>query len=138
MSQLLPAPARSLLSFGFDETNLAAGATNSAMSGIGASTQGEYLPYPFSVVGIGVAGNADVTQGSVTFEATIDGAGTGLTAVVNTTNVRNKGTTQAAGLDTSTGGRVGCRFTSTADLLPAGSTEYDVQVYVLADISSLT
>jgi len=128
---------RTLLGFGFDETNLAASATNSPMSGLGASTQGDLVPFPFSIVAISAVGNADVTQGSVTFEATLDGGGTGLTAVINTTNPRQKATTQAAGLDSATSGRVGARFTSSADLLPAGSTEYEVYVFVLADMSGV-
>jgi hypothetical protein len=138
MSVLIPPTTRSLIPYGFDEVNAAAGATNSPMSGLGASTQGDLLPFPFSVVGISAVGNADCTQGSITFEATIDGAGTGLTAVIDTTNVRQKATTQAPGLDTAASGKIGARFTSTANLLPAGSTEYEVFVYVVADISSVS
>lgn len=108
------------------------------MSGLGASSEGDYVPFPFSVVGIGARGNADCTQGSITFEAMLDGAGTGLTAVIDTTNPRQKGTTQAAGLDAvATGGRVHCRYTTTANFLPTGSTEYEVYVYVLADMTGV-
>lgn len=138
MSQLLNPNIRTLLGFGFDDVNIAASATNTAMSGLGASSEGDYIPFPFSVVGIGVRANADCTAGSATFEAMIDGVGTGLTAVIDATNPRQKGTTQAAGLDSvASGGRVHCRYTTTAGFLPTGSTEYEVYIYVLADMSSV-
>lgn len=138
MSQLLGLNTRTMLGFGFDDTNVAANATNTAMSGLGASSEGDYVPFPFSVVGIAVRGNADCTQGSATFEAMIDGVGTGLTAVIDTTNPRQKGTTQAAGLDAvAAAGRVHCRYTTTANFLPTGSTEYEVYIYVLADMSAV-
>lgn len=139
MSAFLPMPTKTFLGFGFDDTNVAASATNTAMSGLGASSEGDFIPFPFSVIGIGVRGNADCTQGSITFEAMLDGSGTGLTAVIDTTNPRQKGTTQAAGLDASaaSGGRVHCRYTTTANFLPTGSTEYEVYVYIVADMSSV-
>lgn len=139
MSQFLRPTVRSLMGFGFDDTNVAASATNSNMAGLGGSNEGDYIPFAFSVVGIGARGNADCTQGSITFEAVLDGTGSGLTAVIDTTNPRQKGTTQAAGLDAvAAAGRVGCRYTTTADFLPTGSTEYEVYIYVLADISGIT
>jgi hypothetical protein len=129
---------RTLLGFGFDDTNVAASQTNTAMSGLGASSEGDYIPFPFSVVGIGVRANADCTAGSFTAEAMIDGVGTGLTAVIDTTNPRQKGTTQAAGLDAVTaGGRIGCRYTTTAGFLPTGSTEYEVYIYLLVDMAGV-
>lgn len=131
--------ARTLLPFGFDEVNIAQNQTNVAMSGLGASSEGDFVPFPFSVVGISARANADVTVGSITVEAMLDGAGTGLTCVLDTTNPRQKGTTQAAGLDASgaSGGRVHARYTTSAVLLPTGSAEVEVIVYVLADMSSV-
>jgi hypothetical protein len=128
-----------LLSFGFDDTNVAASVTNQAMSGLGGSTEGDYIPWSFSVIGISVRGNADCTAGSATFEPLIDGVATGLTAVIDTTNPRQKGTTQASGLDTAVGGgRISCRYTTTAGFLPTGSTEYEVYVFVLVDMTGVT
>jgi hypothetical protein len=129
---------RTLLGFGFDDVNIAASVTNQAMSGLGASSEGDFVPFPLSVVGIAARGNADVTAGSITFEAMLDGVGTGLTCVIDTTNPRQKGTTQAAGLDAAAnGGRIHCRYTTNAGFLPTGSTEYEVYVYVVADMTGL-
>jgi hypothetical protein len=128
-----------LLGFGFDDTNIAASQTNVAMSGLGASTEGDYIPWSFSVIGVSVRGNADCTAGTATFEPMIDGVGTGLTAVVSTTNPRQVGATQASGLDTATGGgRISCRYTTNAGFLPTGSTEYEVIVFVLVDMTGVT
>lgn len=139
MSHLYALNTRTLLGFGFDDVNVAASQTNVALSGLGASTEGDFVPYPFSVVGIGVRANADCTAGSFTCEAMLDGVGTGLTAVIDTTNPRQKGTTRAAGVSSSgvTGGRIGARYTTTAGFLPTGTTEYEVYVYILADMSAV-
>lgn len=138
MSHINLLNTRTLLAFGFDDVNVVASSTNTAMSGLGGSSEGDYVPFPFSVVGIGVRANADCTAGSFTCEAMLDGVGTGLTAVIDTTSPRQKGTTQAAGLDAVTaGGRIGCRYTTTAGFLPSGSTEYEVYVYILADMGAV-
>lgn len=138
MSSLETLNTRTLLGFGFDDVNVTASQTNVAMSGLGASNEGDFVPFPFSVVGIGVRANADCTAGSFTCEAMLDGAATGLTAVIDTTNPRQKGTTQAAGLDAVTaGGRIGCRYTTSGTFAPSGSTEYEVYVYILADMSGV-
>lgn len=130
--------AEQLVVAGFDETNIATGATNTAMSGLGASTEGQPIPFPFSIVGISVRSNADVTQGSIAVEAMLDGAATGLIATLDTTNVRVHSATQARGLDAvgRGGGRVGARYTTT-NLLPTGSAEIEVFVYVLAELAEI-
>lgn len=120
---------------GYDDTNIGAGAANLAMSGLGASSEGDFLPFPFAIVGISVRANADVTQGTVTVEAVRDGVATGLTAVLNTVNPRQKGTTQAVG--TMTTGRISARYSTSGDLLPAGTTEIEVYVFAVADLSGV-
>lgn len=138
MSTISDLNTRTLLPFGYDDVNVAAGATNQAMSGLGGSSDGDFVPFPFSVVGISVRANADCTAGSFTAEAMLDGVGTGLTVVIDTTNPRQNATKQAAGLDSvATSGRIHCRYTTTAGFLPTGSTEYEVFIFLLADMSSV-
>jgi hypothetical protein len=136
---ILGRPAiRSVFGVGFDDTNVAAGVTNQAMSGLGGSSEGDLIPFAFSIIGISVRGNADCTAGSATFEAMLDGVATGLTAVIDTTNPRQKATTQRTGVNAVTaGGRVHCRYTTTAGFLPAGSTEYEVFIFVAINMAGI-
>lgn len=136
-SSVSAADGLAIVGFGFDETNLAAGVTAEAMGGIGASDEGWFVPFPFSIVGIGARSNADITQGVVSFEVLLDGVATGFGTALSTSAERENGATQAAGTDSASSGRVGLQFTSSANLLPAGSAEMEVYVYVLVDFSAV-
>jgi hypothetical protein len=84
-----------------------------------------------SVIGIVVYSNAARADGTLTVDATIDGAVTGLTAVLNAGATQTKATTQAKGLDTFTAGqRIGVKITTDANWLPITA---DITVSVLIE-----
>jgi hypothetical protein len=90
------------------------------------------MPLAGSVVGIIVYTNEARTAGTLTVEATINGTGTGLTAVLDGTNTTTKLTTQAIGADTFTAGqRLGVKIT-TASWTP---TTADIDVSLLVTLA---
>lgn len=80
-------------SFGYFQDNVAASQTNVALSN-GMSTRGYAAPRAGSVLAIVVKSNEARTAGTLTVEVTVNGAGIGLTAVLDGTNTTFKATTQ--------------------------------------------
>ncbi len=72
-----------------------------------------------SVLGIVVYSNEARTAGTATVEVTINGTGTGLTAVLNGTDTQTAVATQAKDTDTFTAGqRIGVQITTSSDWAP--------------------
>lgn len=91
-----------------------------------------------SVTGIVVRSSQARAGGSLTCEATVAGAGTGLTAVLDGSNTTFKATTQAAAVDAFVAGDlIGVRFTATTDWAPGtADVTVMVEVTVVSDIAS--
>lgn len=84
-----------------------------------------------SIIGISVYSNESWLSGSLTVDATIDGAVTSLTAVLNAGATQTKVTTQAKDSDTFTAGqRIGVKITTTGDWTPITA---DITVGVLIE-----
>ncbi len=105
------------------QENVVASQTNVVLNlfdGGGATTRASRLAVrPGSITGIVVRSNAARAAGTLTVEALINGAGTGLTAVLDGTNTTAKATTQVTGLDTyAAAAELGVRLTTDAGWLP--------------------
>ena len=99
---------------------------------LGSSDNSEIVvPYAGSIVGITVASNAARTGGNLTVEATINGTGTGLTALINVSDPQYRYTTQAKDTDTFSAGDLLGVTISTAN--PWGPTTADVVVTVIVE-----
>lgn len=84
-----------------------------------------------SVIGITVYSNEARSAGTLTVEVTIDGVGTGLTAVLDVTNPSLKVTTQAKDTDQFTAGqRIGATLTTDGTWAPVTA---DITVVVLIE-----
>lgn len=84
-----------------------------------------------SVLGVVVRSTEARTVGTLTAEATINGAATGLTAVLDGTNTTVKATTQAKDADAfAAGDQIGVTITTSADWAPATA---DVTVELLVE-----
>ena len=114
-------PVRTQLGQWFQD-NVAASQTNVALeTGIGtAGTRFHHHAIrPGSVTGIVVYTNEARVAGTLTVEVTINGIGTGLTAVLDGTNTGTKASTQALLLDTFVAGdRIGVRLTTDGSWSP--------------------
>jgi hypothetical protein len=113
----------------WNQDNVAASQTNVALTIYGGTTHDHInTTRAGSVTGIVVESNTARTAGTATFEVTINGTGTGLTAVLDGTNTTKKATTQAVGLDTYVAGdAIGVRVTTDGAWSP---TTADVQCSV--------
>lgn len=128
-SQNISNAAARLLLGQWHQDNVAASQTNVALELYGVTNHTERITTRAgSVTGIVVWSNAARAAGTLTVEPTIDGTGTGLTAVLDGTNTTMKVTTQATGLDTYTAGqRIGAIITTDGSWSP---TSADIQVEV--------
>lgn len=116
------------------QDNVAAGQSGVALN-LGGDANRTELPVARagSVVGIAVYSNEARTGGTLTVEVTIDGVGTGLTAVLDATNTQTHYNTQAAGLDTFTAGqRIGVKITTDAGWAPT-TADITVEVEIAFD-----
>lgn len=88
------------------------------------------VPFDGEIVAVSVLSDSARTAGTATFDATVNGTVTGLTAVLNATDTTHKHTTQARGSDKFVAGdRVGCKVT-TASWTPIAA-DVTVSVWVL-------
>ena len=89
------------------------------------------LSFPGSIIGIRVYSNEARTAGTLTVDVTVDGAVTGLQAILDATNTQDKATTQAKDLDAFTNAqRIGVKITTSADWAP---TTADIEVAAAAE-----
>lgn len=119
--------------FSFMQSDVAAAQAAVALDVLGLAGNTEYvLPYAGSVVGISIASNDARTAGTLTVDATIDGAVTGLQAILDAANTQYKATTQARELDTfAAGQRIGVKITTDAGWLPVTA---DIVVTVIVEM----
>ena len=103
----------------FHDESVALGMPDGTFSAL-AAVIGEYA-YSYvpteagSITGLSVALNTTRTAGSVVFEVTINGVGTGLTVTIDGSNTQHHYATQSAGTDTfSAGDRIGLEYAGTS------------------------
>lgn len=125
------APVRRLIGYWYQD-NVAANQTNVALNLNGNASRSELVTIRSgSVTGIVVRSNEARATGTLTVEVTINGVGTGLTAVLDATNTTAKATTQDPNLDTyNAGDRIGVRIT-TDNLWTPTTADITVMVEVL-------
>jgi hypothetical protein len=116
----------------WNRIDVPANQTAVALNLLGSTTNSEIvMPFAGSVVGISVASNAPRTNGTLTVEARINGAATGLTAVLDGTNTQYHSAVQAKDADTfAAGARLNVTFTTTAPWAP---TTADVVVTLIVE-----
>lgn len=114
----------------FFRDNIAAGLTAVLLTAGGA--YGQFLmPQIGSIIGIAVLSNEARTSGTLTVEAYINDAPTGLTATLNGTNTFKHSTTQAKDIATfSANSKVDVRVTTTPDWAP---TTADITVLLVVE-----
>jgi len=120
------------LAFDFMQGDVAAGQTTIQLDVLGLAGNTEFLlPYGGSILAIAVAANTPRTAGTLTVDVTVNGAATGLQAVLDGVNTQYHYTTQAKDLDTFNGGdRLGVEITTTAGWLPVTA---DIVVTVIIE-----
>lgn len=120
-------------SFGFMQSDVAAGQSAVAIPLLGASNNTQIvLPYAGSVIAISVAASEARTAGTLTVEATINGTATGLQAQLNAANPQYHSATQAKDADAFVAGsRLGVKITTPADWAP---TTADIVVAVVVEL----
>lgn len=138
----------SLLGFNFMQADAAASQSNATLTVAevrdAAATvddqnaaDGYVIPWEFEVVGISVRSSAARTAGTLTVEAMIDGAATGLTAVLNATDTQSAKGTQVRGSDVGPAtGRVGARITTDAAWAPV-TADVNVTVWVIVHLEGV-
>lgn len=93
------------------------------------------MPSAGHVVGVVVYSNAARVAGTLTVEVTVNGTGTGLTAVLNASNTQTKATRQAQNLDKyAEGNRIGVKITTDGSWSPI-TADIDVAVLVVPEVS---
>lgn len=117
----------------FAQPNVAAGQTAVAIPVLGLATNTEIvLPRKGSVTGISIASNEARTGGSLTVDVLINGAATGLQAILDATNTQYHFATQVGEVDTFVAGdRLGVAITTDAGWLP---TTADVVICMLVEV----
>ncbi|MGQ0669334.1 MAG: hypothetical protein ACT4PO_06640 [Actinomycetota bacterium] len=137
-----------LVPLGFMQSDAAASQTNAALTvaevrDVAAladdqnAADGYVVPWEFEVVGISVRASAARTAGSLTVEAMIAGAATGLTAVLNATDTQSAYKRQGRGSDKGAkGGLVGARITTDATWAPV-TADVEVTVWVLVYLEGI-
>ncbi len=120
------------MAFGFSQANVDASWTNSVINiqGETGNLLQEYtMPYAGSILAEAVAANVALTTGTITFEVTKNGTGTGLTVVMSDAGAYGY-TTQAKDLDLfAAGDRIGMRLTSDAAVNP-NTCDFQISVIV--------
>jgi len=138
----MPAEMRSdksnIVSFRFYLADLAASQSGVVLSPPGEATAtdlGQHpIPWPGSIVGIGVSCEAARTGGTATFAPTINGTAISTTAVINATDTQYATNTARRGQHPVTAAqRIGCKVTTDASW--AAGTTPSVLVTVYVDIN---
>ena len=119
--------------FEFSQGNVAANQTAVPLDVLGQAGNQEYVaPYAGSIMGISVGSNLARTAGTLTVDATVNGAATGLQAVLDGVNTQYKATTQAKDTDIfAAGDRIGVVITTTAGWTPVLA---DIVVTILVEM----
>ncbi len=125
----------------FYQDNVTASQTDVVIDHTGSAQKTVIMPYSGSIMGIGVVSNGDRSAGTLTVEVfkqtgTTNGALTntksGLTAVLNGTNVMRSYTVQSKDVDTfSAGDRIGVMITTDGSWSP---TTADIIVTVIVEM----
>lgn len=115
--------------FWFYQDNVPASQSAVALTNLGDAARTWYpAKGAGSIVAIAVQSNAARSAGTLTVDATIDGAVTGFQAILNGTNTTTKVTTQEAGITTHTSGqKLGVKITTDGSWAP---TTADITVSV--------
>lgn len=114
----------------FMQDNVAASQAAVALALAGALPVEIEMPWAGSVVGVSVLSNDSRTAGTLTVDATINGAVTGLQAVLDGTNPDHHSASQAIDADAFVvGDRIGVKITTDAGWLPV-TADIVVVVYV--------
>jgi len=133
----------SVIAIPFAVANAITGRTNTDLALPGGNTLA-VMPFAGSVIGLGVRASAEVTAGAATFKVHKDGteiadAGSisvGIAANTDTTAVddlETQGTCRPGVMKFSAGDGIGVSYSSSTDLAPTNSNDFDAVLIVMLD-----
>jgi hypothetical protein len=126
---------RSRVAFVFMSVNVSASGSDVDSECLGLAGNTEYvMPMSGSIVGVSVATNDSLTAGTVNHQVLLNGSGTGLTCLLDTSNVDYRYKTQERDLDRfAAGDRLAAHFDSSASYTPDGTADMVIVVLVEFD-----
>lgn len=129
-------PKRALAVLNFSVANAVTQQTNTDLALPGGNTVAR-MPKPGSIVGISARASADLTAGSATIKAHKDGTeyadASAPTLTLDDNNQEDSEVVRPGALVFAAGDGIGVSYSSTTDMAPTNTNDFDVQLYVAFD-----